>query len=98
MIEIYTAFAIIGLHRSVDMILWSFTGNGLSEYWDMMERVTFRNVLKPVIFCVYCMPSIWGTIAYLYFHSNYNVGSWAFFVLVVAAFVHLFDRVIDKLS
>lgn len=98
MIELYTALFIIGLSRSVDMILHSFTGNGLDEYWDMLEWLSFRNALKPWIFCVYCMASIWGTASYLYHYSNYTVVSWAMFVLVVAALVHLIDRSIDKLD
>lgn len=98
MIELYTALFIIGLNRSVDMMLHSFTGNGLDEYWDMMEGLSFRNAFKPLIFCVYCMPSVWGTASYLYHYSNYGLINWALFVFVVAALVHLIDRAIDKLS
>jgi hypothetical protein len=98
MIELYTALFIIGMNRSVDMILHSFTGNGLDEYWDMMEGATWRNATKPVIFCVYCMPSVWATASYLYHFGTYGIIQWAMFVFVVAALIHIINRVIEKLD
>lgn len=98
MIEIYTALFIIGLNRSVDMLLHSFTGNGLDEYWDMMEGCWYRNLLKPIIFCVYCMPSVWATASYFYHFGSRNVIQWALFVFVVAALIHIINRLIEKLD
>jgi hypothetical protein len=98
MMELYTALFIIGLSRSVDMILHSFTGNGREEYWDMMEGRWYRNALKPLIFCVYCMPSLWATSSYLYHFGTYGIIQWALFVFVVAALIHIINRVIEKLD
>lgn len=98
MIELYTALFIIGLNRSVDTVLYSFTGNGLDEYWDMMEGRWYRNALKPIIFCVYCMSSIWATLSYFYHFGSRNIIQWAMFVFVVAALIHIINRLIEKLD
>lgn len=59
---ILSALSIIGLNRSVDMLLYTFTTNGLDEYFDMMEGKWYQKWSKPLMTCVYCMASIWGAI------------------------------------
>ena len=59
---ILSALSIIGLNRSVDMLLLTFTGKDLDTYFDMMEGKWYQKWSKPLIFCVYCMASVWGCI------------------------------------
>jgi len=97
-----SALSIIGLHHSVDLLLYSFTGKDLSVYWDMLDAFDskWKNVLKPVIFCVYCMPSIWGTIFYFWWSFIYGGGvvGWIPSILAMAAIIHIFERLRNALD
>jgi len=91
MIEIVTlsALSIIGLNRSIDLLLYTFTGNGLDEYFDMLDGKWYQKWSKPVITCVYCMASIWGS----YFLISWSVlsGWWLLpnAILAVAGSIHV---------
>lgn len=92
---ILSALSIIGINRSVDMLLYTFTGNGLDEYFDMMQGKWFQKWSKPLMTCVYCMASFWGTI-FLIVWSCFD-GWWLFIpsILAVAGAIHVllsFDK------
>lgn len=95
-----SALSIIGLHHSVDLLLYSFTSKDLNVLWDMLEGKKWRNALKPVIFCVYCMPSIWGTIFYFWYSFIYGGGvvGWIPSILAMAAIIHILEGVKNALD
>jgi len=88
-IVILSALSIIGLNRSVDMLLETFTGKGLDVYFDMWEDKWFQKWTKPLITCVYCMASVWGTI--FYFAWSYLTGLWILIlsIFAIAGVVHV---------
>ena len=97
MIQLLTAFAIVGLHNSVDLLLYSFTGNDLDVYYDRLEGSFWQLALKPVIFCVYCMASFWGTIFYFTFAiarglENYDFMLWLPSLLVIAGLIKFIEK------
>ena len=66
-VVILSALSIIGLQNSVDQLLKTFTKGGIEYHLDALEfhapEWVFY-VLKPLISCIYCMSSFWGTIFY----------------------------------
>ena len=57
-----TALSIIGLNRVVDALLYTFTGNDLGVYYDIMEEFPrLQKWSKPLMFCTLCMSSVWGS-------------------------------------
>jgi len=91
MIVLLSAFAIVGLRNSVDLLLASFT-NGDIEYWlDYLESIgtpewVFK-ALKPLISCVYCMSSIWGTFFYFTFAAIQGIQVWHYWAWLPSLFV-----------
>jgi hypothetical protein len=87
-IVILSGLSIIGLNRSVDMLLETFTGKGLDVYFDMMDGKV-QKLSKPLMMCVYCMASIWGC----YFLITWSVldGWWLLpnAILAVAGSIHV---------
>jgi len=66
-VVLLSALSIIGLQNSVDQLLKSFTKGGIEYHLDALEFNApdwVFHVLKPLISCVYCMSSFWGTIFY----------------------------------
>lgn len=97
-VVLMSAFSIIGLHRVVDSLLWTYFGNGLNEYWDMMEGKWYRDFLKPLMFCSLCMSSVWGTIFYfVYSITFYQFGddvlfNWLPSLLAIAGVIYFIDH------
>tara|TARA_R110000868_G_scaffold334194_1_gene594873 strand:+ start:2589 stop:2882 length:294 start_codon:yes stop_codon:yes gene_type:complete len=84
-----TALSIIGLNRSVDMLLYTFTGNDLDAYYDMMDGKWYQKWSKPLMTCVYCMASLWGATLLITWDS---FGGWWLFIpsiLAVAGSIHV---------
>ena len=95
MIQILSAFAIVGLHNSVDLLLYHFTGNDLDVYYDRLAESKWQSVLKPVIFCVYCMASFWGTIFYFTFSAiigQIDFVLWLPSLLVIAGIIKWIEK------
>ena len=100
MIILLSAFAIVGLRNSVDLLLHSFT-KGDIEYWlDELESVDANKwvfkVLKPLISCVYCMASVWGSFFYFVFSLKLNNSidwfMWLPSILVIAGLVKWIEK------
>jgi hypothetical protein len=95
MIQLLSAFAIVGLHNSVDLLLYHFTGNDLDVYYDRLAESKWQSVLKPVIFCVYCMASFWGTIFYFTFSAiigQIDFILWLPSLLVIAGIIKWIEK------
>lgn len=95
MIQLLSAFAIVGLHNSVDLLLYHFTGNDLDVYYDRLAESKWQSVLKPVIFCVYCMASFWGTIFYFTFSAiigQIDFVLWLPSLLVIAGIIKWIEK------
>lgn len=95
MIQLLSAFAIIGLHNSVDLLLHHFTGKDLDVYYDQLEGSIWQTILKPVIFCVYCMASFWGTIFYFTFSAimgQVDFVLWLPSLLVIAGLIKWIEK------
>jgi len=90
-VVILSALSIIGLNRSVDMLLQTFTGKDLDVYFDMMEGKWYQKWTKPFITCVYCMASVWGTIFYFTWSFLYGGGvlGWIPSIFAIAGTVHV---------
>lgn len=100
MIIILSAFAIVGLRNSVDLLLHSFT-KGDIEYWlDELESVDapkwLFKALKPLISCVYCMASVWGSFFYFVFSLGLNNSidwfMWLPSILVIAGLIKWIEK------
>lgn len=100
MIILLSAFAIVGLRNSVDLLLHSFT-KGDIEYWlDELESVGANEwvfkMLKPLISCVYCMASVWGSFFYFTFSLGINGYvdwfMWLPSILVIAGLVKWIEK------
>jgi len=87
MIQLLSAFAIVGLHNSVDLLLYHFTGKDLDVYYDQLEGSVWQTILKPVIFCVYCMASVMGTVFYFTFASLRGLCENDFYLWIPSLFV-----------
>ena len=87
MIQLLSAFAIVGLHNSVDLLLYHFTGNDLDVYYDRLAESKWQSILKPVIFCVYCMASVMGTLFYFTFASLRGLEEFDFYLWIPSLFV-----------
>lgn len=96
-VVLLSALAIIGLHHSVDLLLDTFTGKDLNVYWDMLEGKRYRKWLKPIIFCVYCMASFWGTIFYFVFSfiEGGGVVGWIPSIFAIAGTIHVLEKFND---
>ncbi len=95
MIQLLSAFAIVGLHNSVDLLLYHFTGNDLEVYYDRLAESKWQTILKPVIFCVYCMASFWGTIFYFTFSAiigQIDFILWLPSLLVIAGIIKWIEK------
>lgn len=95
MIQLLSAFAIVGLHNSVDLLLYHFTGNDLEVYYDRLAESKWQTILKPVIFCTYCMASIWGTIFYFTFSAiigQIDFVLWLPSLLVIAGIIKWIEK------
>ena len=95
MIQLLSAFAIVGLHNSVDLLLYHFTGNDLDVYYDRLAESKWQTILKPVIFCVYCMASFWGTIFYFTFSAiigQIDFVLWLPSLLVIAGIIKWIEK------
>jgi len=95
MIQLLSAFAIVGLHNSVDLLLYHFTGNDLDVYYDRLAESKWQSILKPVIFCVYCMASFWGTIFYFTFSAiigQIDFVLWLPSLLVIAGIIKWIEK------
>jgi hypothetical protein len=99
-IILLSAFAIVGLRNSVDLLLHSFT-KGDIEYWlDELESVGANEwifkVLKPLISCVYCMASVWGSFFYFLFSLDLNNSidwfMWLPSILVIAGLIKWIEK------
>lgn len=86
---ILSALSIIGLHNSFNMLLDTFTGNDLDAYFDMMDGKWFQKWSKPLMFCVYCMASIWGVAFYIAW--TYLSGLWLIVpsIFAIAGAIHV---------
>lgn len=59
---------IIGLYEATEQ------GRALSQLHDVLERRLPDFLYKPLLGCVYCMASVWGSIFFLfYFYPLYQV-------------------------
>jgi len=95
MIQLLSAFAIVGLHNSVDLLLYHFTGNDLDVYYDRLAESKWQTILKPVVFCVYCMASFWGTIFYFTFSAiigQIDFILWLPSLLVIAGIIKWIEK------
>ncbi len=86
-IILLSALSIIGLNRSVDLLLHTFTGKDLDIYFDMMEGKWYQKWSKPLMTCVYCMASVWGTI--FYFVYGGSLLYWIPSILAIAGSIHV---------
>ena len=99
MIQLLSAFAIVGLRNSIDLLLHSFT-KGDIEYWlDELESNNAPkwvfHLLKPLISCVYCMASFWGTIFYFTFSAiigQIDFILWLPSLLVIAGIIKWIEK------
>lgn len=100
MIQIFSAFAIVGLRNSIDILLATFT-KGDIEYWldELETRGTKEWVfiaLKPLISCVYCMSSFWGTLFYfglsLRLYGYVDLIMWIPSLLITAGIVKWIEK------
>ena len=87
MIQLLSAFAIVGLHNSIDLLLYYFTDKELSVYYDQLEGSVWQVILKPIIFCVYCMASVMGTFFYFTFASLRGLEEFDFYLWIPSLFV-----------
>lgn len=47
---------------------------------DWMRKKLPEYIKKPLFDCVYCMSSVWGTLFFILFLSNYPLYLWVIFV------------------
>lgn len=99
MIQLLSAFAIVGLRNSVDLLLATFTKGDIEYHLDVLESVGAREwvftALKPLISCVYCMVSVWGTIFYFTFSlilGDVNYLMWLPSLLVIAGLIKWIEK------
>ena len=94
-VVILSALSIIGLQNSVDLLLETFTGKDLGVYWDMLEDKKYRDWLKPIIFCSYCMASVWGTIFYFIWSFIYGGGvlGWIPSIFAIAGTIYVLKSI-----
>jgi len=97
-VVILSALSIIGLQNSVDQLLQTFTKGGIEYHLD---AIAFKapswvfHVLKPLISCVYCMASVWGTIFYFTWSFIYGGGvlGWIPSIFAIAGLIYLIKGV-----
>ena len=93
-VVILSALAIIGLQNSVDLLLKTFTDGGIEYHLDLLSfkaPTWVFHVLKPLISCVYCMCSFWGTIFYFTFSFIEGGGiiGWLPSIFAIAGLIHV---------
>jgi len=97
-VVILSALSIIGLQSSVDQLLKTFTKGGIEYHLDTLEFKVHDWVfiaLKPLISCIYCMSSVWGTIFYFTwsFIEGGGVLGWIPSIFAIAGTIHVLKSI-----
>lgn len=101
MIEVIvlSALSIIGLNRSVHMLVETFSGKALDEIIKgALSGHDWKDTLfvlsKPLILCQLCMSSVWGT--FFYFTYTFFLGGgalgWAPSIFAIAGVVYVLTK------
>jgi hypothetical protein len=98
-VAILSALSIIGLQSSVDQLLKTFTKGGIEYHLDLLETKGVRDwifkALKPLISCIYCMSSVWGTIFYFTWSFIYGGGvlGWIPSIFAIAGTIYVLKSI-----
>lgn len=88
------AFFIVGLYEA------SEAGGILEKPHDFLERNLPEIIYKPILGCVYCMASVWGSLFFLFnqfldFNTGQNIFQWykllylPFYIAALSGFIVL---------
>ena len=98
-VVILSELSIIGLQNSVDQLLKSFTKGGIEYHLDVLEsrgaREWMFHVIKPLISCIYCMSSVWGTVFYFTWSFLYGGGvlGWIPSIFAIAGTIYVLKSI-----
>ena len=87
---IISAFFILGLHSVADFLLGNWFDKDLNYIQQSIDSKILAKILKPVIFCIVCMSSFWGSVCYLYFAESPSILGWLFFIFPLAGINYIF--------
>jgi hypothetical protein len=82
-----------GSFKSIESFLWKIWGMDTNDLAEKLPKwATFT--LSPVLFCIYCSASFWGTIGYALIGLSgygFNVSEWVLCVIATAGMNAVLD-------